>query len=205
MSLLKQDIVETAEGRLQMHFKDNTVISLGKESRFVIKEYLYEDGSEEVAALFSIEKGFIKTITGAIGKVMPELFVLETSTTKITPHGTIWSVDVNAKSESYKVLEGKITLSFNDGEDREIELLSGETALLLKSSAGSVTSFQIVKISDNTASSTYENGVEQDGGNLYADKMMRRGTTVTVDGTVLDDEGNEVHDNRDGLKNPKKH
>ena len=61
MPLFKQDIVETKQGRLQMHFIDNTVISLGRESRFIIKEYLYEENSEKVAATFEIEKGFIKT------------------------------------------------------------------------------------------------------------------------------------------------
>ena len=200
MGLLKQDVVETAQGRLQMHFNDNTVISLGRESRFVIKEYLYEEGSEEVVAVFSIEKGFIKTITGAIGKVMPELFVLETSTTKITPHGTIWSVEVNDDSEIYKVSEGRVTLAFNDGLERKVELLAGETALLKKGSKGDVTSFTKGKIPNSEVTSSYESSVEQDGGNLHADKMMNRDITVTADGSMVDEEGTEVHDNRDGLK-----
>ncbi len=37
MGLMEQDIVETNQGRLQMYFNDKTVISLGRESRFVIK------------------------------------------------------------------------------------------------------------------------------------------------------------------------
>jgi len=205
MGLLKQDIVKTEQGRLQMHFNDNTVISLGKESRFVIKEYLYEEGSQEVAATFKIEKGFIKTITGVIGKVMPELFVLETSNTKITPHGTIWSVDVNDESEIYKVLEGRVTLTFNDGIDRKVELLAGETASLIKGSNGSVTSFQKAKSIESSVSSRYEDSVEQDGGNIYVDKMMNSGITVSADGEMINDEGIIVHDNRDGLKNPKKY
>ena len=125
MGLLKQDTVTTKQGRMQMHFNDNTVISLGRDSRFVIKEYLYIENSEHSSVTFKIEKGFVKAITGAIGKLMPELFVLETSTTKITPHGTIWSVEVSDKDEIYKVLEGSVTLSFNDGVERKIELNAG--------------------------------------------------------------------------------
>ena len=204
MGLLKQDIVETGQGRLQMHFNDNTVISLGRDSRFVIKEYLYVENSQKVAATFKIEKGFIKIITGAIGKVMPELFILETSTTKITPHGTIWSVEVNDASEIYKVLEGRVTLAFNDGLDRKVELLAGETTSLQKGSNGSIISFVKAKSTKNSVSSTHENGIEQDGGNLYVDKIMNRDITVREDGTMVNDEGIEVHDNRDGLKNPKK-
>jgi len=201
MGLLKQDTVETAQGRLQMHFKDNTVISLGKESRFVIKEYLYEEGSQEVAATFRIEKGFIKTITGAIGKVMPELFVLETSTTKITPHGTIWSVEVNDESEVYKVLEGRVTLAFNDGLDRKIELLAGETASLQKGANGSVKSFKKGKSAKNGLNSRYENGVEQ---NLAVvseekDRDLFRDTIISNTGDPIDEgDGNNGGGNDEG-------
>ncbi len=205
MGLMKQDVVETAEGRLQMHFNDNTVISLGKESRFVIKEYLYEENSQKVAATFIIEKGFIKTITGAIGKVMPELFVLETSTTKITPHGTIWSAEVSDEGEIYKVLEGRVTLAFNDGLDRKVELLAGETASLVKGSDGTVISFQKGKIAENSVNSKYEDSVELYAGDRVKDKKMRSDTTVAAGGALLNDEGTIIHDNRDGLKNPKKH
>ncbi len=206
MGLLKQDIVETAQGRLQMHFKDNTVISLGRESRFVIKEYFYEEGSEEVAALFSIEKGFIKTITGAIGKVMPELFVLETSTTKITPHGTIWSVEVKNKKEIFSVQEGRITLEFNDGRDQKIDLIAGEALTLKKTSDGKVESFKKGKMSNKSYSNTkYENSVEKYGATIAEDSFYQEGIIVREDGSMVNDEGEEVHDNRDGLKNPKKH
>jgi hypothetical protein len=50
MGLLKLDIVQTKAGRLQMQFIDNTVISLGRESRFRIKEYLYQENSNDSAA-----------------------------------------------------------------------------------------------------------------------------------------------------------
>ena len=201
MGLLKQDIVETNQGRLQMHFNDNTVISLGRESRFVIKEYLYVENSQKVAATFKIEKGFIKTITGAIGKVMPELFVLETSATKITPHGTIWSVEVNDESEIYKVLEGRVTLAFNDGVDREVELLAGETASLQKASNGSVKSFQKSKISKKHASSKYENEIETDGALIRENQDMNYGSVVNDAGEVVDDGSGDFDDGNNGHGN----
>ncbi len=208
MGLLKRDIVETAQGRLQMHFNDDTVISLGKDSRFVIKEYLYQENSQEVAATFRIEKGFIKTITGAIGKVMPELFVLETSNTKITPHGTIWSVDVNDVSEIYKVLEGRVTLAFNDGLERKVELHAGETALLLKASDGTVKSFKKGKTSKNTKSSRYENYIEQNAAIVREERTMNAGTIIDRLGAIVDDgsgvfdDGNNGHGNDPGGFDP---
>ena len=194
MGLLTQDTVETEMGRLQMYFNDNTVISLGRNSRFVIKEYLYVENSQEVAATFTIEKGFIKTITGVIGKVMPDLFVLETSVTKITPNGTIWSVDVNDDIEVYKVLEGRITLAFNDGVDRTEELLAGETASILKDSNGKVKSFKKDKNSKNSANSRYENTLEQNAAVVTEDRALNAGSIIDGSGNIVDD-GNSGHGN----------
>ena len=198
MGLLKQDVVETTEGRLQMHFKDNTVISLGKDTRFVIKEYLYVENSQEVAATFSIEKGFIKTITGAIGKIMPELFVLETSNTKITPHGTIWSVEVNDESETYKVLEGRVTLTFNDGLDRKIELLAGETASLQKGTDGTVKKFNRNKIKQNHVTTKYENSVEKGGAVVSEDVSINSGRIVDSSSEIVSDDNNDQGDQGEG-------
>ncbi len=126
MPLAEHDVVETRNGRLQMQFIDKTVISLGRNSRFRIQEYFYEKDNPKVHASFEIEHGFVKAITGTIGKIMPELFTMHTRSTTITPHGTIWSIDVNDDREAYKVIEGSITLVFNDGEKRTVVLHAGE-------------------------------------------------------------------------------
>lgn len=201
MGLLKQDIVVTKQGRMQMHFNDNTVISLGRESRFVIKEYLYVENTQQVAATFKIEKGFVKTITGVIGKLMPELFVLETSTTKITPHGTIWSVEVSDEDEVYKVLEGSVTLSFNDGIDRKIELQAGEIANLKKSVDGVVKSFKKNKMTKGYRDSEYEKKIEINGAIISEDQDMNNGSIVSEDGRIVDDGSGEYDDGNNGHGN----
>lgn len=200
MGLLKQDVVQTEQGRMQMLFNDNTVISLGKESRFVIKEYLYGENSEKVAATFKIEKGFVKIITGAINKVIPNLFVLETATTSITPHGTVWSVDVNDESEVYKVLEGRVTLSFNDGTDRKVDLNAGESALLKKSADGTVASFRKSKI--NKRSLGYENNIETNTALIKEEHYRNAGTVDNTSGNPVDDtSGSPVDDGNNGHGN----
>ena len=160
LELLKKDVAETKQGRMQMIFNDNTVISLGRDSRFIIKEYLYVENSQDVVATFKIEKGFVKAITGAIGKIVPALFTMETSTTKITPHGTIWSVSVDDEGEVYKVFEGRITLAFHYGVDKKVELNAGESANLKKSIDGTVTGFTKSKLSRRHISSQYEDRLE---------------------------------------------
>ncbi len=212
MGLFRQDIVETEQGRLQMLFVDNTVISLGRESRFVIKEYLYDglDTSRAIAS-FKIEKGFIKTITGAIGKMMPDLFVLETSVTKIKPHGTIWSVKVDEDSEYYSVAEGKITLSFKDSKERNIELFAGESMTLeigLNGAKKVVKSFK--KSKEAKTNARYENRVEQERALVNEDMGMNQGTVVNGVGEIVSDggfyggfdDGNNGHGNDPGGFDP---
>ncbi len=162
MELLRYDTVQTGEGQLQMHFSDRSVISLAKESRLVIKEYLYSQDSKNTAATFKIEKGFIKIITGSIAKMMPEFFVMETPNTKITPYGTIWSIDLSEEKEIYRVLDGKIALVFNDGTERKIELLAGEMLHLNKSFDGKIKNFNKSKIVEKSINNDrYWNTIEQ--------------------------------------------
>jgi len=104
-----------------------------------------------------------------------------------------------ALDSAYSSNSFSIVARFNDGFDRKVELLAGETASLIKGSDGSVTSFQKGKIAKNSVNSKYE-----DGGNLFTDKMINKNITVTTGGTMIDETGTEVHDNRDGLKKPKK-
>lgn len=131
MGLFKKDIVETKSGRLQMLFADNTVISLGKNSRFKIKEYFYEEDSKKAIASFELKYGFIKAITGKIGKTSPKLFAINTPATKVQPHGTTWYIEVRKGEEYYQVIEGSINLSFSKNTlQKEITVNAGQSITL---------------------------------------------------------------------------
>jgi len=187
MKLLREDIIETGHGRMQMSFKDNTVISLGKDSRFIIKEYLYMPNTNKFAATFKIEKGFIKTITGTIGKMMPELFILETSAAKIRPNGTIWSVRVNSESEHYVVHEGKIDISFHDILRENRKLQAGESLTL---NIESVDSIKIVRNFKNSRDMRYENSVESNNAWRKEDQDINKGTTINAKGELVGNSSN---------------
>lgn len=97
-----KDIVITKENsRLQIIFKDETIISLGKNSNFSIKEYLFEDSQAPIAK-FEMIKGAMRTITGKIGKIAPDKFTVQTKTATIGIRGTNFSVVVGDDS-SYQV------------------------------------------------------------------------------------------------------
>lgn len=87
----KDNIVTKDNTKLQIIFKDETVISIGKNSDFSINEYLFEDKQTPIAK-FSMLKGAMRTITGTIGDIAPEKFSVATKTATIGIRGTNFSV-----------------------------------------------------------------------------------------------------------------
>ena len=95
-SKLKQkDTIKTQDNtKLQLIFKDETIISIGKNSEFSIEEYLFEDNQEPIAK-FGMIRGAMRTITGQIGDIAPQKFSVATKTATIGIRGTNFSVFVN--------------------------------------------------------------------------------------------------------------
>ena len=90
----EKDIIKTAlDAKMQIIFKDETIISLGKNTTFSVNEYLFEDDVEPVAN-FGIFKGAMRTITGKIGKIAPEKFKVKTKTASIGIRGTNFTVTI---------------------------------------------------------------------------------------------------------------
>ena len=91
----KDDIIYTKLGKAQLTFKDNTVITLGRNSKLVIEKYiLSEKNIKKSKAKFRFVKGIFKTITGAIGKANHKNFKIKTKTATIGIRGTVFRVHV---------------------------------------------------------------------------------------------------------------
>lgn len=92
--LKEKDIVLTKEKtKVQVIFKDETIITIGKNSTFAINEYLFEENQEPVAK-FGMINGAMRAITGKIGKVAPDKFMVKTKTATMGIRGTNFSVIV---------------------------------------------------------------------------------------------------------------
>ena len=86
------DRVLTADNSMaQIIFNDETIVTLGKNSNFYIKKYLYTD-KENSSVKFNLLKGAIRTITGKIGKMAPQKFKIATKTATIGIRGTNFTV-----------------------------------------------------------------------------------------------------------------
>ncbi|MCK9490888.1 MAG: FecR domain-containing protein [Sulfurimonas sp.] len=117
MALEEKDTITTdSRAKVQIIFEDETIISLGKNSKFSIKEYFFEETKEPVAK-FAMLKGAMRTITGKIGKVAPEKFSVEAKTATIGIRGTNFSVLVG-DDESVQVFctFGAISVNVNGAE-----------------------------------------------------------------------------------------
>ncbi len=115
MKLEEKDNIQTKENsKAQIIFKDETIISIGKNSNFSIEEYLYDDDSEPVAK-FNMITGAMRTITGQIGKIAPQKFIVTTKTAVIGIRGTNFTIATRQSGmlEAYCTY-GTITSTINN-------------------------------------------------------------------------------------------
>ena len=95
----KDNILTKDNSKVQVIFKDETVISIGKNSEFSISEYLFEDNTPPIAK-FNMLRGAMRTITGRIGDIAPQRFSVATKTATIGIRGTNFSVFVEDDGSS---------------------------------------------------------------------------------------------------------
>ncbi|GAB6068930.1 hypothetical protein JCM30760_00270 [Thiomicrorhabdus hydrogeniphila] len=104
--IMKKDTVVTLDAtKMQMVFIDKTVITLGKNTRFDISTYSLND-SDEPKVAFSLAKGFMKSVTGKIGKLAPQRFKIKTKDAVIGIRGTTFTLETNDKFTRLSTLKG---------------------------------------------------------------------------------------------------
>lgn len=100
-------IVTAADARMQIMFLDDTVISLGEKSRFVLDEYVYAGGegdTKEDRCGISVAKGVLRIITGKITQLNPERFKVRTRMATIGIRGCDVGLRVGTREEQVYVL-----------------------------------------------------------------------------------------------------
>ena len=95
----KDNILTKNNSKLQIIFKDETIINLGKNSELSISQYLFEDKQEPIAK-FNMLRGAMRTITGQIGQIAPQKFSVATRTATIGIRGTNFSIFVEDDGSS---------------------------------------------------------------------------------------------------------
>lgn len=128
MELFVDDVINSLEkSRVQIIFKDKTFVTLGKNSRFSINDYLYEE--KKASANLSFTKGFFQVATGEIAKIAKEEFKLKTKTATIGIRGTKLEGLIEKEKETISCLRGAIWVEANG---KKVAVNEGETTIVKK-------------------------------------------------------------------------
>ncbi len=101
------DTIVTARGRAQIRFNDGARASLLPNSEFRVDTYEFEEEKQEEAkSFFSLLKGGLRAITGAIGKLRRDAYKVTTPSATIGIRGT----------EYLAVLGNSLTVTVGNGE-----------------------------------------------------------------------------------------
>lgn len=89
------DRIETGDGRLQIRFTDESMLSLQKGSIFEVAQYNFDDAApNDGNVVMELIKGGMRTISGKVGKVEKDDYRLKASVATIGIRGTHYSVNI---------------------------------------------------------------------------------------------------------------
>jgi hypothetical protein len=93
--VLRNDSLKTgSDGAIGMIFRDDTLLSIGPDSKLDIREFLFSPGEGKLSFVARLLKGTAACISGIIGKLSPDSFRFETPVANIGIRGTKFAVKV---------------------------------------------------------------------------------------------------------------
>ncbi len=104
----QKDKLETQKrSRVQVILNDETIITIGPESRYIFERF-QEGGDAEV--VMTLEQGIFKAITGKIGKLAPQRFKIKTKAATIGIRGTQFMALVEGSDEKIGCTQGSLVV-----------------------------------------------------------------------------------------------
>ena len=101
------DTIKTGKrGRIQLVFRDNTIISLGRASVLKVAEYQWDSNQHTGAITTNISGGFFRVLGGAIAKTSPEKFKTTTPSATIGIRGSMYGGQVRGNQLTVVFLGG---------------------------------------------------------------------------------------------------
>lgn len=173
------DKIETRSGRLQLRFTDGGFVSLQPNTVFGVDQYLYANKPpEETSLFFSLLRGGMRTITGAIGKVNKQSYKVRTPVATIGIRGTEYLASVNPNKIVVSVGSGLVNVSneygnITGGAGQNIEALGGSSPHLTNeqpdiNATGPEGERELYTADDNSQNNTQRLGdqLREDGNNF---------------------------------------
>lgn len=93
--ILQGDVIVTgSDGKMGITFKDETLISVGPNTRVSVDEYEFEPAQGKLGLVARMTQGTMQFVSGVIAKLSPEKVALRTPTGTIGVRGTRFVVKV---------------------------------------------------------------------------------------------------------------
>ena len=128
---LSGEMIDTADGRVQLRFLDGASMSLQPATRFRIDDFRFvvQDGkaSGDDRGIFSLIRGGFRTITGLIGKERREQYRVDTAVATIGIRGTDYSAQLGDAGLSLSTFGGLVEVCNGAGC---VQVGPGETAVV---------------------------------------------------------------------------
>ncbi len=91
-ALFEGDTIATGKrGRLQILFTDNTIISLGRQTTFVINQYLWQPDKQDGEFRSEVKEGIFRVMGGKLTKAAPQNFTTKTPAATIGIRGSMYA------------------------------------------------------------------------------------------------------------------
>jgi hypothetical protein len=96
MKVMKGDIVTTgSDGKAGLIFEDDTVISMGSNSRIAIENFIFQPSEKKLSFIARIYQGTASFLSGQIAKLAPNQVHVETPYATVGTRGTHFLVKVD--------------------------------------------------------------------------------------------------------------
>lgn len=93
--VFENDVLKTGDsGALGVTFSDNTMISLGPDTEFVVNEYVFQPETKKMSFFSRIVRGTLHYISGTMAKLSPQSVSVNTPVGTIGIRGTRFLVKV---------------------------------------------------------------------------------------------------------------
>ena len=100
MKIFQKDIIVTGkDGACGIILQDNTIFSMGSETKLAIEEFVFVPDESHFSLLVKMIKGTFVYISGVIGKLSPESIHLETPVGTIAIRGTRFAAKIAGTEE----------------------------------------------------------------------------------------------------------
>jgi len=100
MKIYQRDIIVTGkDGSCGIILQDNTIFSMGSETKLAIEEFVFVPDESRFSLLARMIKGTFVYISGIIGKLSPESIHLETPVGTIAIRGTRFAAKIAGTGE----------------------------------------------------------------------------------------------------------